>query len=114
MMYRNGRRRYFPFFLMIIIAGALVLGLIVMLLWNAILPQAVHTSPLNYWQAVGLLVLCRILFGGFKGRPGSQSQHGWRGGPPWRRKWMNMGEEEKAKFREEWKKRCNPQQEKEQ
>jgi hypothetical protein len=108
MMYRNRRKFHFPFFPIIPIAAALLFGLIVMLLWNAILPAALNAGTLNYWQAVGLLVLCRILFGGFKGRPGYQSQHGWRGGPPWRRKWMNMSEEEKVKFREEWKKRCNP------
>jgi hypothetical protein len=103
------RRRRFFFFPLIPIAAALLLGLIVMLLWNAILPQVVNAAPLSYWQAVGLLVLCRILFGSFfKGRPQFNSRSGWRGGAPWRSKWMNMSEEEKAKFREEWKKRCGP------
>jgi hypothetical protein len=33
----------------------------------------------------------------------------WRDeGPHWRRKWMNMNDDERAKFREEWKKRCRP------
>ena len=32
----------------------------------------------------------------------------FRSGPPWRQKWMNMSDEERTKFREEWKKRCQP------
>ena len=35
------------------------------------------------------------------------------GGPPWRQKWMNMSDEERAKFREEWKKRCQHNQKRE-
>jgi hypothetical protein len=76
-----------------------------MLLWNATLPNLLHVNTLTYWQAAGLLALCRILFGGlrFGGRP-----YGKFGGPPshLRDKWMNMTDEEKKKFREEWKKRC--------
>ena len=44
-----------------------LLGLIVMFLWNAILPSVTGWASLNYPQGVGLFVLCRILFGGFSG-----------------------------------------------
>jgi hypothetical protein len=94
----------FPFF---IIAIVLLVGLIVMLLWNAVLPNAIHVSKINYWQALGLLVLCRILFGGFRGRPGYRRPEMWRGrGHEWREKWKNMSDEERMKFREEWRQRC--------
>ena len=107
MSYR--RRGRFFFFPLIPIAAALLFGLIVMLLWNAILPKVVNAAPLSYWQAVGLLVLCRILFGSFfRGGPRFDPRSRWRGGSPWRQKWMNMSEEEKAKFREEWRRRCGP------
>jgi len=47
-------------------------GLAVMLLWNAILPGLVPVGQLDYPRAVGLLALCRLLFGGlgpgFRGR----------------------------------------------
>ena len=59
------RRGRFFFFPLIPIAAALLFGFVVMLLWNAILPQVVNAAPLSYWQAVGLLVLSRILFGSF-------------------------------------------------
>lgn len=106
-MHRNRKKLMFDF-PVIIIAGTLLLSLFVMLLWNAILPNIVNVKPLNYWQAIGLFVLCRILFVGFKGRPVSNSPRMWRGDPMWRQKWMNMSDEERVKFREEWKKRCGP------
>ncbi|WP_300159564.1 hypothetical protein [Solidesulfovibrio sp.] len=43
---------------------ALVFGYAVMLLWNAVLPDVLGTSRIGYWQAVGLLLLARILAGG--------------------------------------------------
>ncbi|MEJ7823216.1 MAG: hypothetical protein WKF85_12900 [Chitinophagaceae bacterium] len=100
----NRRKRRF-FFLFFIPFLFLVFTSIVMLLWNAILPAVLHINTLTFWQAAGLLVLCRILFGGFKFWSGSPRRFG---GPPahLKDKWMNMTDEEKAKFREEWKKRC--------
>lgn len=102
----RSRKRIFyelPFFIIPII---LIAGLIVMLLWNAVLPAAIHASPINYWQALGLLILCRILFGGFRGRPRNARPGMWRGAPRWREKWMNMNDEERAKFKDEWRRRC--------
>ncbi|MBS1747634.1 MAG: hypothetical protein JST21_15840 [Bacteroidetes bacterium] len=99
-------RRRFPFPLLIL-PLILLAGLIVMLLWNAIMPHAIHASSLNYLQSLGLLVLSRILFGGFRGGPGRRHRM-WRGGDPsWREKWKYMSDEEKMKFREEWKNRCS-------
>ena len=40
-------------------------GLLVMLLWNWLLPSLFGWHQLTFWQAVGLLALCRTLFGGF-------------------------------------------------
>ncbi len=36
---------------------------ITMLLWNALLPGIFGISAIGFWQAAGLLVLCKILFG---------------------------------------------------
>ena len=44
-------------------------GGVVMLLWNWLLPQMFGWREVTFWQALGLLALCRILFGGF-GRHG--------------------------------------------
>jgi hypothetical protein len=49
-------------------------GEIVLLLWNALLPPLFGWPRIGFWQALGLLVLCRILFGGhgFHGSPRSK------------------------------------------
>ncbi len=104
-----------------IVTFIVVASFAVMMLWNNILPKVVPgLGMLSYWQATGLLILCRILFGGFhKGgshrrgewddKAGGHGGGPWNGGPPWGRNWRNMSEEERLKFREEWKKRrCGP------
>jgi len=83
----------------------LALGAAVMLLWNAILPDIAPVSRIHYGQALGLLLLCRILFGGFR--------FGGRGGRPpfahsnFREKWKNMSEEERAELKAKWRGRQN-------
>ncbi len=49
-------------------------GLIVKLLWNWLLPPLFGWPALTFWQALGMLALCRILFGGF-GFHGDHSGH---------------------------------------
>lgn len=92
-----------PFFLLIPVFILAVSG-VVMLLWNALLPEILGVKAITYWQAMGLLILCRILFGGFRFGGGGRPPFG----PPahLRRKWMSMTDEEKANFKEEWRKRC--------
>lgn len=48
-------------------------GEIVMQLWNWLLPPIFGWREIGFWQALGLLALCRILFGGFGGRGFSRS-----------------------------------------
>ena len=98
---KDYRRKRFLFIPFAIVAAVLLFGGAVMLLWNAILPPVTGVAALTFWQAVGLLALCRILFGGFRGggRPHAER-------PNWRRKWMNMNEEERARFKAEWRERC--------
>ena len=95
-----------------IAAIVFLLGSVVQYLWNAILPEVVGVRALTFWQAVGLLALCRLLFGGFRGGHGGG---GWRDrrrqfGPParMRERWMQMSEEERNRFKEEWRQRCRP------
>jgi hypothetical protein len=104
MMNRNfNRGRKFMFFIPVAVLIAFALGYVVMFLWNSILPEVAHVGKLNYWQALGLLVLCRLLFGNFRhGGPGGGFGRKGRG---MREKWQNMNEEERARFREEYRKR---------
>ncbi len=48
-------------------------GEIVKLLWNWLLPPLFGWREITFWQAIALLALCRILFGGVGGRGGSPS-----------------------------------------
>lgn len=99
------RRRIVYDFPIIVIIVTLIMAIAVMLLWNAILPDVLRVSRITYGQALGLLVLCRILFSGFRpfgGRPPMTR------GAHWRNKWMHMTPEERQHFQEEWKRRCNP------
>ncbi|MCD8742571.1 hypothetical protein LT679_18315 [Mucilaginibacter roseus] len=71
---------------------------VVMQLWNHLLPDILHVTTINFWQAMGIFILCKILFGfGGKGGPGNA---------PWARRRMmekckNMSPEEREKFRTE-------------
>jgi len=40
-------------------------GWIVQVLWNWLLPALLGVPEIGFWQAIGVLALCRILFGGF-------------------------------------------------
>ncbi len=83
-----------------------LLPFIIMSLWNAILPEVLDARTITYWQALGLFILSRILFGGFRcGGPGRGGRPGF-GKASFRQKFMNMSEEEKIAFKERWKNRC--------
>lgn len=102
MLFREGR--FFKFILLFIIA-VLFFGFVVMSLWNSVLTPVLHVTAINFGQAIGLLILSKILFGGFRGG-------GWRGrhgSHMWgiRQKWESMTPEEREKFKAEWKNRCS-------
>lgn len=86
---------------------------IVMWLWNAILPSLLHVNTITYWQAAGLFLLCRILFGGFSFRPRSDFGHRFGGGDErWsemRDKWKTMSDEDRKEFKSRMRNRwCQP------
>ena len=45
-------------------------GGVVLQLWNWLLPSLFGWRQITFWQALGILALCRILFGGL-GRHGT-------------------------------------------
>ena len=68
----------------------------VMLLWNALIPEIFGLGIISFWQALGLLVLSRLLFGGF-GHGGS-GFGGMRHKNAIREKWMHMTPEQRKEF----------------
>ena len=110
MFHRNKHRRHRRpgprgLFFLLVAAGAIAFfGFIVMTLWNAILPPVTGVQPLSYWQAVGLLILSRILFGGMPRPPFAYRKRGSH----WREKWKNISKEDRERYREAWRNRCKP------
>ncbi|MBI1343873.1 MAG: hypothetical protein GC171_13150 [Terrimonas sp.] len=89
--------RRIPFIILFVVAGIALLSWVVMLLWNAILPALLGVSLISFWQAAGLLLLSKILFGGFRGGGCRGNRHMKK---HWQDKWAGMSEEDKAKFRD--------------
>jgi hypothetical protein len=91
-------------FVVFALALVAILSFVVMGLWNAIIPSLFHLPALQFWQAAGLLILCRILFGGFRGRHGWHGHGGWR--QHMRQNWENMTPEERERLRAKFRHRC--------
>ncbi len=67
-----------------VVVFAAAASVIVMLLWNALIPSLIGWGAVNFWQAAGLLILCRLLFGGFGRHHGHHHPFGGRrGGGRW-------------------------------
>jgi hypothetical protein len=77
-------------------------GEVVMRLWNWLTPMLFGWRQISFWQAFGLLALCRILFGGVHGRGFSRSNFRRRMDDRWER----MTPEEREKFRQGMRARC--------
>ena len=102
-MMRNWTARATRIALIGIIALALF-GFVVMSLWNWLMPSLFGLTVISFWQALGLVVLSRILFGGFHSHGGRRTH--------WRRRmqerWERMTPEEREKFREGIGSFCRP------
>jgi len=85
-----------PLAILAMIVFVIVGGEIVMHLWNWLLPPLFGWHVINFWQALALLVLCRILFGGFGGHRSMRSDSRGR----MRDRWRHHTPEEREKFRE--------------
>jgi len=91
---------------LLVIVGIAALGGVVMLLWNWLVPALfVGAQPVGYWQALGILLLSKILFGSFRGGcHGRRMEH--------RQRWESMTPEEreelKSHFNRRWGRWCAP------
>jgi hypothetical protein len=95
----NRRQKIALFIPLAIVGFALFItlgGQVVMRLWNWLTPTLFGWHAITFWQALGLLALCRILFGGFGG--GGGSHYGSR--RRIRERCENMTPEERQKLAE--------------
>jgi hypothetical protein len=83
------------------------IGFSVQFLWNWLIPELFHGPLITFWQAIGLCLLGKLIFG-WHGNGGGP--WGMRAKQQWRRKMMermeHMSEEEKDKLREKMR-RCS-------
>ena len=82
--------------LLFILVGTLMTYL-VMSLWNWLMPSLFQLGMITFWQALGLLALCRILFGGFGGGGGGARYNSRR---RMRERLEQMTPEERERFRQ--------------
>ena len=103
-MTRLSRPMRFLLFLPLFAIGVFIFGEVVMLLWNNVAAPVLHLSTVTFWQALGILVLSKILFSSFSGRGGGPGRYAWR--RRMMKNWSAMTPEEKEKFKEQWRDQC--------
>jgi hypothetical protein len=91
-------------FVPVFIGGVFLFSWFVMLLWNAILPAVTGVKAISFFQAMGILVLSKILFGFNKGWGGGSRHYQWK--QRMQEKLKDMTPEEREKFKAEWRNRC--------
>lgn len=92
-----------------ILFGILVVALVTFLtqqLWNWLIPTLFSGPVINFWQMLGLLVLSKILLGGF-----GRGHHG--GGHQWKmraqKKFARLSPDERESIKQKmWEKWCRP------
>ena len=96
--------------LVVAIIGLLLLGMIIMLLWNWLIPSIFNVREITFWEALGLFVFAKILLGAWGG---GRWKHGPAGhwGNRYYEKLASMTPEERERFKqrmtEKW---CRPRQ----
>ena len=91
-----------PLAIVAMVLFVVVGGEVVLHLWNWLLPALFGWRQITFWQAIGLLALCRILFGGWSGRGFHRSNFRRR----MHQRWEQMTPEEREKFRQRMRSRC--------
>jgi hypothetical protein len=95
-MHRDRRRRLARLALLIVPLMVIVFALLVWAvygLWNSLMPDIFGLRAITYWQALGLMLLSWILFGGLRGaRSGGRWRHGMR------ERWERMSPAEREEF----------------
>ena len=89
------RKRWY-FFIPLILVGFVVFGFITMHLWNYLMPLIFHLPEITFWQTIGLMILSRLILGGFGGHHGRHHAHCRS---YMNEKWETMTPEEREQFR---------------
>ena len=86
----------------IVVLALTVFGFVTMELWNWLMPAIFGLKAIGFGQAIGLVVLSKILLGGFRGP--------WAGRNRWKERmaerWVQMTPEERERFQAGMRGRC--------
>ena len=80
-------------------------GQVVLHLWNWLLPPLFGWRQITFWQALGVLLLCRILFGGRGWHGSRRSNFRWRMRDRMKERCGRMSPEERERFRQRMRER---------
>jgi hypothetical protein len=103
------RRKWFvfaPLAIVGILAFMAIGSAVVMALWNWLLPPLFGLHLITFWQALGILVLCRLLFGRWGRHGGFRPNFRQRMRQRWSERWERMTPEERERFRQGMRGRC--------
>jgi hypothetical protein len=81
------------------------MGTLVMMLWNWLMPSLFNLPALDLGHAIGLLVLSRLLSGGFRMGVMGSKEH-WEQKKQMWEKWSTMPPEERQRWKNDWRERC--------
>lgn len=92
--------------------AVLMFGLVIMMLWNWLVPELFNGPQITFWQALGIFLLAKVLFGGWGGRGRWNHGHAGQCGNRYYEKLASMTPEERERFKqrmtEKW---CRPKRE---
>ena len=91
------RRRWYLFIPLILVAFVFF-GFITMHLWNSLMPVIFHLPEITFWQTVGLMILSRLIIGGFGGHGRGHGNGHCRSNM--HEKWENMTPEARERFQQ--------------
>ena len=99
--YKFQFRKKMIFIPFLVLGGTAFIGYIVMQAWNHVFPIILHTGTIDFWQALWLFILAKILFG---------LGGGGHRGAPWMRhrmeRFKDMSPEERERIKEQMRSRC--------
>ena len=80
------------FIAILICVFILLFGYAFMWLWNWLIPDIFGLMPITYWQAIGLLVMAKLIFGGFEGTKSGRGRSKFKSGNRPKASWMCKNE----------------------
>jgi hypothetical protein len=72
--------------LLFAVAFAIVFAFLVKLIWNSLMPTIFDLKEITFWQAFGIIILAKLLFGSFGSKHHDRWNNDGRYTSPWRRR----------------------------